>query len=378
VTAAVAPPQSVRLRTLLRGEPLPSAARDDAGAELLKMCAEQGVIGLLHERLRDRPASDWPPEILHTLTEQARADAAVELVRQHEIITILNALAAAGIAPILLKGSALAYTIYDMPSSRPRSDTDLLIRYEDVDAVRAVMTRLGYAAPIYCDGELLFRQFELAKTDRFGVHHAFDFHWKISTQSVFADILTYDELAAHTVPVAALGPHAQAGGSLHALLLACIHPVMHHRNDERLVWLYDIHLLASQLPAAALDRFAELAIAKRVAAISAHQLTAAREAFGTRIPDHLIATLVQTRSAERSAAYLAPGRRWRHELISCLQGLPSWTDRIRLLCEVVCPSPGFMLRRYRIRPRAARSALLPALYLHRAVHGLWKVAVGRK
>ena len=34
---------------------------------------------------------------------------------------------------------------------------------------------------------------------------------------------------------------------VHALLVACIHRVAHHRGTERLIWLLDIHLLASRL-----------------------------------------------------------------------------------------------------------------------------------
>ena len=54
------------------------------------------------------------------------------------------------------------------------------------------MTSLGYATTVHCSD--LFSQFEVQKVDRFGVQHAFDVHWSISTQPVFAGLLTYDEL----------------------------------------------------------------------------------------------------------------------------------------------------------------------------------------
>jgi len=45
---------------------------------------------------------------------------------------------------------------------------------------------------------------------------------------------------------------------------------MHHRRAHSLVWVYDVHLLASRLSAPQFDRFAELALEKQVAAVCAH------------------------------------------------------------------------------------------------------------
>jgi hypothetical protein len=214
------------------------------------------------------------------------------------------------------------------------------------------------------------------RQDRFRVHHAFDFHWKISTQSVFADLLTYDELRAGAVPVPALGPHARAAGPLHALCLACIHPVMHHRNIERLLWIYDIHLLAGRLSDAELDRFADFARAKKIAAVSARSLALARTRFGTRIPSPVIDRLAGAGWTEPSSAYLRSGRGWSDELASSIDGLPLWRDRLQLLREILLPGPRYILAAYGLRTTAA--PLLPLLYAHRLLRGTWKVLSGQK
>ena len=290
----------------------------------------------------------------------------------------MDRLAAEDICPILLKGTALAYSLYDSPASRPRFDTDLLIRRNQVDAVRRVMAGSGYTAPTHCDGELLFCQFPLKKTDAFGLTHVFDVHWKISTQSVFADLLAFDEIAAAAMDLPALGAYARTAGPLHALLLACIHPVMHHRNVESPIWIYDVHLLASRLSEREFDSFAEIAVAKQVAVICAHQLTAARRWFGTHIPDSVMLRLGTVDAGEPSAAYLQPNRRWRDELISNIRGLSRWRDRLRLLREVTLPGPTYMLKAYGLVPSSPAAALLPVLYLHRLAAGGWKLLAGQK
>jgi len=315
--------------------------------------------------------------VVDDLARTARTQDARELVRQHEIAAVLVALAEAGARPILLKGTPLAYSVYPTPASRPRVDCDLLIEHRDISAVREVMTSLGYTAPPGCGSDLLFRQFPMARIDAFGIDHQFDFHWQISTQSLFTDLLTYDELMAEAIGVAALGPSARAAGPVHALLLACVHPVIHHRNRERLLWTYDVHLLGSRLSREEFDRFAGLAIEKKVAAIAACQLARSQARFATRISEQVIARLSEA-TAEPSAAYLRPGRRWHHELASNIKALASWRERSTLIREVIFPSPRYILDTYGLKPGPIGLIVAPALYLHRGTWGLLKILLGRK
>jgi hypothetical protein len=371
------PPPIDVLAALLRGEHVQLGGCGLSGAALVEACVREELTGLVYEQLSGAPGRyDWPTGVQEELARQARTDAAQECVRQQEIIAAIDGLTSKGVHPVLLKGTALAYSAYATPCARPRSDTDLFIRRDEVDTARRAMGSLGYTEPPFCDGELLFCQFHVARQDRFGVDHAFDFHWKISTQPVFADLLTYADLCADAVPVPALGAHARAAGPLHALLIACIHPAMHHRNVERLLWVYDVHLLAGRLSEAEWDRFAELALARNVAAVSAEGLARARARLRTRFPDRVIARLSEPGHAEPSAAYLRPGRRWTDEVVSSIGGLPRWRDRFRLLGEILFPSPRYMRTAYGLDRTA--TPLLPALYAHRILKGAWKLLTGRK
>lgn len=365
------------LRALLSGGTADWPSIGATPDAFVEACRREEVEALVDDRLRGLPRrAGWPREVLGELGARARAAAARELTRQRELARVLEALAAAGVQPVLIKGTALAYTVYPAPAWRPRQDTDLLVRRDDLPAVRRAMQSLGYSAPPYCDGDLLFHQFALAKVDTLGTEHVFDVHWKISTQAAFADILSYADLAAGAVPVPALGPHARAAGALHALLIACIHPVMHHRNAGRLLWRYDLHLLASGLLPGELEQFAELAEEQGVGPICARALTGSQEAFGTPVPPGVLSRLGATGNAAL-LAYLNPGRRWHHELLSSLRAL-RWRDRLTLIREVLLPPPRYMLGAYGITSRAHGFALLPALYLHRNVYGIWKILAGRK
>jgi hypothetical protein len=367
------------LAAFINGERVSWAALRVTPAELLDECDKEGLTGLVHARLRavaGCPGASWPEAVQADVASRARAAAAEEVLRRRATISALDALAAAGVRPILLKGTAVAYGVYAAPSFRPRADTDLLIPREQVAAARAVMTALGYEASPNSGGERLFAQFQFWMQDRHGVQHVFDFHWKISTQPTFAQVLTYDELAAEAVPIAALGGQARAAGRVHALLLACIHPAMHHRNAEHLIWMYDLYLLASKLSETDFDRFAEIASVKKVGAVCAHELTRARARFTFRLPPAVTAAL-SGRGDEPSAAYLRPGRRWVDEMIASMRGLPRWGDRVGLLREIVFPSPEYMRAVYGITARSF-AAVLPVLYTHRILRGIQKIASGMK
>jgi len=367
------------IAALLRGEPVRWSAFAMATGEFLQACCAHGVTGLVHERVCSLSGCcDWPPQIGHALAAEMRAQMANELVCRTELMSVLGALAADGVRSILLKGAGLAYSVYDNPTSRPRVDTDLLVRRADLERARHVMMTRGYTAPLHSGGELLFCQFPLRRIDERGFEHAFDIHWKISTQPVFADVLICDEIAALATDVPALGPNARTAAPLHALLLACIHPVMHHRNVEWLLWLYDVHLIASRLSERDFDSFADLAVAKRVSAICAHQLRRARNRFGTDLPDGVMIKFGASGAREPSAAYLRPRREWRHELISSMRALPRWRDRVRLFREVTLPRPGYVLKAYGFAPSSFAAALLPVLYLHRLSRGGWKALSGQK
>jgi len=362
--------------SLLRGQ-TPSWA--DVGASrqsVLAACESFEIGGLVHDGLRNAPTEhDWPADVCRELEDRSRAAAARTLVRIAEIQRVLARLAARQIYPIVFKGAALAHLVYDSPGSRPHADVDFLVAREEIEIVRDVLAAAGYREPPLSDGELVFCQFQMTTSDRFGVLHVLDIHWKVSTQTLFADVLTYDEIAAEAAPLSALGPHARTTSAPHALILACIHPVMHHRNHQRLIWLCDIDRLARRMSPAALHRFAMIAVARGVGSICLRQLQTVHERLATPLPDDVMAIL-STSSGEASTVYLRPGRRWHDELISNLRGLGDWSDRLRLVREVVMPSPRYMFDIYHVG--FGGRVLLPALYIHRCLNGVVKIIRGRK
>jgi hypothetical protein len=191
-------------------------------------------------------------------------------------------------------------------------------------------------------------------------------------------MLRYGEMLGAAQPVAALGPHALAPAPMHSLLVACTHPVMHHRNDERLLWTYDVHLLASAATHGQLAEFLRLARERGVAGACGQSLSRSVSLFHTPLPSTLIDDLGASAASERSSVYLEPGRRWHDETASALRHLPSWVERIRFLRRILLPDRRYVVQAYGLSDHPLVTVLLPALYLHRNIRGALRILVGQK
>lgn len=81
-----------------------------------------------------------PSAPLKAQNPSAHAEA---LLRAHVLAQVAAALHAASLAALLVKGAALAITVYPSPASRPMQDLDLLVRRADRDRVLAVLAAAG-------------------------------------------------------------------------------------------------------------------------------------------------------------------------------------------------------------------------------------------
>jgi hypothetical protein len=183
---------------------------------------------------------------------------------------------------------------------------------------------------------------------------------------VFATLPAFDELNANAAAVPALGRAARGLAPHAALLLACVHRVAHHFDSRRLIWLYDIHLLASTLSDDEWERFVALAAASDVTVICRQSLLSAKQRLSTPIPDRVLCDPRWSTEphAEPTAAYLTPRSRAEH-VLGELRALPRWRDRVQLVRQHLFPPRRYMREVYAVSSRAP----LPILYASRVVRG---------
>jgi hypothetical protein len=336
---------------VLRGDPdAAGRAGFQLSTEFFEAADRHGVLLLVGRMLRDSKwTDDIPSELSESLSSRARCDQSVELVRREELRRVVGALHSSGISSIVFKGAALAYTHYEFPHLRPRLDTDLLIAPDNRLRARDVLESIGYTPANVVARDALFTEAMFHRKGIGTVHHVLDLHWRVISRPLFREVLTLDEIHSSVVTVPALGPAARTLDPVHALLLACIHPVAHHHSDWRLIWLYDVALLADRLNAAEWLRFRQLATARHVSCICKHAFELVARHLGERdwLRDSgMLAIPDRRRYEEASAAYLE-GRQsaWR-DLLLDLNASRGLLGKSRLLLAHAFPDLKYMRAQY--------------------------------
>jgi hypothetical protein len=347
LTAAVA--NAVRL--LLRGGS--SAWPGGATAAL----DEHGIAPLIYARLTAAGGSD---DAFRPLAIRA---AVAEPQRLDDLRNVLAEFVARAIPVLILKGTALAYDLYDAPELRPRGDTDLLVRERDVPAVRTLMEVLGYTTQLTSGDTLAVRQQSFSRGG-----HVYDVHWDVVNSPVVRDALPWDELLARAIPLPRISDHARAPSHADALLLACLHRVVHHHDNERLIWLCDIHLLREAMSRDEHARFWRLAAERRVVAICERSIELADGWFASERHDRAADFLTGDFADEASAAMLERDAR-RVSVLGAEMRALGWRDRARRMRELAFPPVAFMRQSF---PRAPRVAL-PGLYVWRGMRGVGRL-----
>ena len=361
---------------LLRGEVMPWPYASGAGAidDFLSRADYHGVKPLLHERLN---ASNWPEALLQSLREQALAAAGWELRHRQLLMRTLATLADIGIQPVLFKGTALAYSLYASPVLRARGDTDLIVPPDSLTSTDAALTRLGFARDLAVAGEFVSYQANYSCQADGTEPHTLDLHWRINNSEVLANLFSYEELRASAQALPKLSSQANGAGPVHALLLACMHRATHKQNPmyvdgvahyggDRLIWLYDIHLLATLFDSGQWQAFVRLAEKKSLRAVCLEGMERARACFHTEFPQEVMTALAREGIAEVPAIYLDGGRT-RQQWMD-FRAIAGAGNKLRFLRESLFPSEAYMRHKY----PDARPGWLPWLYARRALSGVMK------
>lgn len=360
------------LEAALRGEPAawPPQPSHGLADELLHAAEIHGVAGLVHAR--GTPPT-WPPRLREQLRQAATRQAMWELRHQQQLTDALRQLASAGIQPVLLKGTPLAYSLYPDPAVRRRGDTDLIVPAAARERAMAVLLAAGWHLEPGVRGEYISYQATLSRRTPEGLH-ALDLHWRINNAQVLARLFTYEELRARAGALPRLAPNALGPDPVDSLLIACMHRATHrhnpyhvgneaHHDPDRLIWLTDIDLLARSLAAPQWAQLVERAASKKLRRVTLQGLRRAQDVLGTPLPPGPVHALAAI-GAEPPADYLEAGRP--RQLWLELRALPPGAA-LRYLRELVFPPAAYMREKF-----GGSRQFLPLLYLRRAAGGLVK------
>lgn len=314
--------------------------------DALQAARDEGVVSLVHDFLCTPELTDLAPEPLMALfTNASHHSAARSLWMLEECRRISETLSNAGIQSIWLKGAALSQWLYPHSHLRDLADIDLLLPdHATVLRVADLLTPLGYTLPNpHIAGDLVVHEL-LAWSERAKLE--LDLHWALSNDALFADRLGWDELRQDAIYLPGLGPSARGLAPMHALLHACMHRALNYLTggENRLRWLYDIHLLALRLGDGEWARFADLARQRGLAGACRDALKTSSEAFHTVLPEPVMEALLTHARHERLQCNRLGS--WGYLQWSTLLALPGWRARARWLRQLLFPDMAHLRVRY--------------------------------
>ncbi len=192
---------------------------------------------------------------------------------------VLASMQEAGLAPVLLKGSSLALTVYGDAGARPMVDVDLLVRPQQALEAGAILASHGFVPQFRFDEQRVRTLngvgFVHAATDRpaFG---AIDLHWHLLPEP--CDEAFDEAVHANAKPATLAGLPVLVLDATDELLLACAHGIRWNPTPP-FRWAADVHLLVTRA-GTAIDwsRFVETTLRH---GFSLPVLTAFRYAIGT-------------------------------------------------------------------------------------------------
>jgi len=329
---------------------------------LAPMAKSEGVAPLLYWTFQraNMPALRVPAKILSFLASEYYRTAAQNMLLYQALDPILAALQTAGVPVIVLKGAALANTLYPDPALRPMTDLDLLVRQVDFDHAEACLRDLGYRVG-YPEMSPGFNQ-------RVGFHiylestpdqaSAVELHWGLVAGQ--ADVRTPDMgwfwgQAEEWVEAMEEGdkgrnPMTMVFNPTAQLLYMAAHLMLQHGEAQaRLLWYYDLHTLVSQCATKVdWDQLVQAAISFGWGAALYRALAGAQARFHTPFPGQLLQRLAEMvpEAARQVAIGPISARTTADNAWDAILTAKSWRSRLRLAWRLLMPSSTYMRWRY--------------------------------
>jgi hypothetical protein len=303
-------------------------------------------------------------DLLHCLSEPARRDLqatcylekAQSILLQVELDSLLADLRRTQVEPIVLKGMALALTVFPAPFTRPMADIDLWIDHAAIETVRQVFADRGYHEMGLQNERLTAFPSHLHAWREYpgGQRVTVEAHWNLFHEAIYRDIdlTAVRARARHMVfedrSIWVLDP-------IDHLLHACGHLLVHHSYAWITVWLLDLRIIVETYGAdwdwpAVVTRAQEL----RLAGALVYWLETAEEWCGPFLASGAVDAMTSIVPDQAEVWYLNTARAGSRRIWQIFRqrgrGL-SWRAQINLYWQILFPPWTYMQYRYHARTR---------------------------
>ena len=252
-----------------------------------------GLAPLVHDKLKTLTADDLvPPDVLDAFRRAHLQASACNVLLYAELEKALEALAAAGIKVIVLKGAALGEALYGSIAQRLMGDVDLLVAQHDLERAGQTLSALGYEHRPEPQGRL--NPLNTGFTGELQYVHSqtgllIELHWEITAAEPFRRTTALDTAAflERAVPMAIGDVRCWGLSRLDNPVHLCLHLALHGFTHLR--GLVDVDRVVGA--GVDWDGFVERVRELRVRTAVYFALAYAQELLGTPIPEAVLDAL---------------------------------------------------------------------------------------
>lgn len=281
---------------------------------LLASAGRHGLLPLLWHRLRDLDGELIPPPVVSRLKHAYYASLVRNMRLGDDLEQVVTALRQAGVEIIVLKGGALARTVYANLASRPMADLDFLVRPEDMERIGTVLEAIGFrlssSIPAHMrsfqkrfgGGLVWLRPHEGHTTFLDVQHHLIGVDWCWHSFRVEPD-----RLWKAARPLSLNGTQTWQLSAEDTLVHLCLHPPLHHGYAAPFMGYVDMDRVISQAgPDFSWPRFVERVERFQVRTAVYYGLLRVQRMLGTPLPAEVLEALWPGGLRLRALRLLAP------------------------------------------------------------------------
>ena len=346
---------------------------------IVKNASHYGVAPLLYYNLKMADNTKIPPQAMNELKIMYHANAFHNILYYNALGKVLKVLKNIGIEVIVLKGAALAETVYRDIGLRPMGDVDILVKGTDLFAVDKELTKLGYFVIIPRTRWQAQKEKELCRyegTPEWGCISSegsfIEIHWDVNPAARFFGI-EINELWSNAQPVKIAGIDTFMFSPHHLLLHVCVHSESHFRggSSTQLIWSCDVAEIIKKYNR---EIDWESIVLEKTNMYLFRRLCIAKNWFNAPVPPEILERLKNNQTCEEvihnftaalnnqrgnSKKIVSPI----HRHMSMLNRYDRFYDNIRYFIGLFFPGKEFLRRRYRIKRRGIVYLYYPFLFI---------------
>lgn len=331
---------------------------------------EHGLVPILYDSLvRGDGLDRLPPDVAESLSQVSFRTGLANWLAFAGLEQILSWFEREQIPAVLLKGAALAHTVYADPGLRPMADLDVLVPQAAFPRARAIMIEHNYE-PILESGDGF--DWHFAHSQGFSGRGArpilVELHWHLFGLPYYRERVPIEWFWNRTRTVCLGKRMAHVFSPEAQVVHLAAHLVLHHHRRP-LVWSYDLALVLSQWrEQIRWEQVIESAGAFGLSEVLCSALALVEQVWGVSTPEHawtLLDAQVSLRERLLSAAITAE----RVEARDVWDGLqmPGLRSKLGYFRQVLFPGVEYMRTRYHI----ADPRWVPLYYLARLGRGAY-------